>query len=381
MGKKVLIISSNAGSLVNFHLNLLKTFIESGYSVVACAPLPTKSDLVETLEKVSGIRFVPIKLKNTSVNVFYDVATIINLASVIRNEKPDVVLSRAIKPVIYGSIASKIVGIKSIYSMVSGLGYLFIGDTYKVKIMRFIAEKLYALAFIFNNKVFFQNIDDLNLFSDAKIIDKSKAILVNGSGVDVDHYVPLPYPKTCAFLFVGRLMIDKGIREYIEAARIIKREYPGVQFKIAGDCDYNPASLSKKELTQIVDDGIVEYLGFLDNIKSAISDSSVFVLPSYREGTSHAALEAMASGRPIITTNAPGCSDTVQNGINGYLVPVKRVDELVNAMKRFVLNPDSIEIMGKESRRMAEDKYDVRKVNQVILGGMNIFNSDDEGSS
>ena len=368
MNKKILLITTSARTLLCFRYHLMKDFVDKGYTVIACAAVDQGAeDVVTRLNKIN-VKFVPIKFRNTSLNFFYDLKTIYELFSLIRKEKPDLVLSYISKAVIYGSVTAKLAKVKSIYSMITGLGYIFTGATFKNKILKFIVRRMYALALRFNKKVFFQNPDDLNLFIENKIINRSKGVLINGSGVDISYYTYTPVPKQCVFLLIARLLKDKGVYEYIEASKQLKQRYPFVKFRLVGNFYNNPSAISKTEVEGWVNEGVVEYLDFLDNVKPVLENCSVFVLPSfYREGTPRSTLEAMATGRPIITTNAPGCRETVNDGINGYLVPIKDVDSLIVAMEKFILAPKLIEKMGQASRCMAEEKYDIRKVNKTIL--------------
>ena len=196
--------------------------------------------------------------------------------------------------------------------------------------------------------------------------------MVNGSGVDLQSFEEAPFPKKLTFLLIARLLKDKGIREYFEASRIIKKEYPDIIFGLVGWIDENPSSISKEDLQNRIDSGDINFYGRLDDVKPAITNSSVYVLPSYREGTPRTVLEAMAMGRPIITTDAPGCKETVIDGSNGFLVPVKAVDPLVKAMLNFIKNPELINKMGSQSRIIAMEKYDVKKVNEQMIEHMGI---------
>ena len=368
--KTIVIIAGYTKSLISFRLHLMQQFIAHGYKVVACAP--DDDALVVSKLHSQNIAFEQIELKRSAVSLWSDLLVLCDLCKIFKKYHPEIVFSYTIKPVIYGSIAAKISGIDSIYSMITGLGYVFIDDSKKVKILRYIVSKLYKTALRFNQKVFFQNPDDLKLFSDNRFIDGSKAVLINGCGVDTSYYVPTSFPVKCTFLFIGRFIVDKGIKEYISAAEEIKKIYPNVILELVGYCDDNPNSITESELKEIAVSGVVDFLGALDDVRSALANSSVFVLPSYREGTPRAVLEAMSCGRAIITTDAPGCRETVIDGVNGYLVPVKNVERLVEAMEKFILHPELIHKMGKESRRIAENKYDVNKVNQVILKTMGI---------
>lgn len=228
-------------------------------------------------------------------------------------------------------------------------------------------------------KVFFQNPDDQMLFKKMGILkDSVSSFVVNGSGVNVFEYAVKPFPTnnnlpTPKFLLIARLLGDKGIREYAQAAKIIKNKHPQIQFDLVGWIDDNPNAIRQDELDGWISEGLFHYWGKLSDVKPAIAASSIYVLPSYREGTPRTVLEAMAMGRPIITTNAPGCRETVIDGYNGYLIPIKSVSELANAMEKFILNPELIYKMGAASRKFAEEKFDVNAVNQTMLSEMGIL--------
>ena len=372
MAKKILLFGSSSFGLINFRLNLIKDLKKAGYEITACAPLDDHNKIVKDLLESLGIKFIVLKLNKSRIDIFSDFAVILGLYRILVAEKPEMVFFYNIKPVIYGSIAARLARVKKIYSMITGLGTIFIGNGITIRTLRVLVKVLYKIALKFNAKVFFQNPDDLNLFVNKKIVDKEKTVLINGSGVDLDYYVSESMPKEAKFILAARLIKDKGIYEYISACKILKARYPHAVFCLAGNLDSNPTSLNEKELKMLVDEKIVDYSNGIDDIRSILNNSSVFVLPSYREGTSRAALEAMAMSRPIITTDAPGCRETVIDGVNGYLVPVKNIDALVEAMEKFILHPEIITTMGKESRRIAEEKYDVNKVNKVILEAMEV---------
>jgi glycosyltransferase involved in cell wall biosynthesis len=222
--------------------------------------------------------------------------------------------------------------------------------------------------------VFFQNPDDQALFRELGVLNGvTPSVVVNGSGVDIEHYAPRPYPDQVAFLLIARLLIDKGVREYADAAYRLKEEFPEARFILVGDLDSNPNSITPQELAKWVDDGVITYLGKQDDVRDALGASSVFVLPTfYREGVPRTILEALAMGRPVITTDTPGCRETVIEGENGYLVQPRNADELTNAMRAFLVTPQLVSTMGRCSREQALRKYDVRKVNAVMLKEMGI---------
>lgn len=371
---KIIIFGNSADSIVNFRGDLIRELIDQGHQVLAFAP--ETSELLKQKINNIGARFVPIYVERTGVNPLKDIKTVVDLIGLLKKEKPDIILSYTIKSVIYGSIAAGLSGIKKIYSMITGLGYAFSDsdNSLKQKVVYFAVRFLYKQSLRFNRKIFFQNPDDRNLFIQLHLIkDINQAVLINGSGVNIDRFVPAKLPEKISFLLIARLLKDKGVGEYAAAAHIIKRKYPDIIFKLVGWRYDNPTVISKEKLQSWIDEGIIEYLGRLDDVRPVIAESSVYVLPSYyREGTPRTILEAMAIGRPVITTDVPGCRETVIDGKNGFLVPARDIDKLTEAMERFISNPVLIKTMGNESRKIAEEKYDVRKVNQKIMTTMGL---------
>ncbi len=349
--------------------------VEAGHDVVACAP-QFPDDVIDAL---TGMRVVckDIPLERTGVNPLHDIRTLITLKRLFVGFRPDVVLSYTVKPVIYGSLAAGLAGVPGIYSMITGLGYSFGDSSVKQRIVGIPVQMLYRCALRNNSAVFFQNPDDQSLFSSRRLIaNPGQAVLINGSGVDVEFYGEAP-PVTdnISFLLIARLLRDKGILEYVEAARRIKARYPNVSFRVVGPFDSNPSAIGKGLVESWSRERIIEYLGETRDVRPYIADCSVYVLPSYREGTPRSVLEAMAMARPVITTDAPGCRETVMHGRNGYLVPVKDAASLSEAMERFIKAPQLIPQMGRESRRIAVEKYDVRRVNDRVLRVMGLVPS------
>ncbi len=257
--------------------------------------------------------------------------------------------------------------------MITGLGYSFNNNSMKVMIVNRIVRVLFKIALSFNRIVFFQNSDDMALFIDHNLLKSNEqAFIINGSGVDLDHYKYCPLPKVCSFLLIARLIKDKGIVEYVEAARLVKKKYPNTKFYLAGWIDSNPSMIKQSTLTNWVEEDIIEYLGMLSDVRPAIANCSIYVLPSYREGTPRTVLEAMAMGRAIITTNAPGCKETVIDGENGYLVPVRSIEQLAARMNELIENDELVKNMSRTSFEIATEKYDVHKVNNLILEQINL---------
>lgn len=369
---KFLLIASHPDSLINFRGPLIKSLLEKDLEVHVAAPdiFQDKKTLLQ-LEDLN-VRVHEIALKRTGMNPLIDLKSLYQLYSLMQKIKPYYSIGYTHKPVIYGSIAAWIARVPKRFALITGLGYTFQSN---VSWLKYLLCALYRIALANVNKVFFQNPDDQSLFYDLKIIKASdkKTVVVNGSGVDLNSFKPTPLPKTIQFLLIARLLGDKGVREYFQAASLVRQKYSEARFGLVGWIDKNPNAISQKELQNFIDAGDVKFYGRMEDVKPAISQSSIFVLPSYSEGTPRTVLEAMAMGRPIITTDAPGCRETVVNGHNGFLVPVKSVDELVTSMIKFIEDPELIVRMGRLSRILAEEKYDVKKVNKHMLEEMELY--------
>lgn len=366
---KFLLVASLAESLIVFRAPLILALQKAGVDVHVAAP-DISADIDEKLRNL-GVEVHDVPLRRTGMNVLDDLRTCVALWCLMRRVKPDFFLGYTIKPVVYGGIAAWIAGVPNRFSMITGLGYAFQSGR-KNGFLLTLVQRLYKLALSKMKVVFFQNPDDRDLFRSLLIVSEdARAIVVNGSGVDVDSFSVSPFPDgEVRFLLIARLLGDKGVREYVEAARRVKARYPASRFRIVGWIDENPNSISVAELEGWQVDGCIEYIGRLADVRPAIADCSVYVLPSYREGTPRTVLEAMAMGRPIITTDAPGCRETVVDGENGFLVAVKSVDALEQAMLKFIETPGLIARMGVSARRIAERKYDVHRVNDFMIAEM-----------
>jgi len=374
----VLLVASFPDSLLHFRGPLLTALLSKGMTVHVAAPdLSADSPLRQQLE-TCGLHVHDIPLRRTGMNPLTDFATLLHLWRLMRRLRPDHLLAYTIKPVIYGSMAAWLARVPRRFALITGLGYAFQGSgdgsNGHREVLRLLVQRLYRLALRATHTVFFQNPDDQALFRQMRLLQPSTlSVVVNGSGVDVDSFTAVALPAgQPRFLLIARLLGDKGVREYAQAARRIRVMHPGVRCALVGWIDSNPDAIAQAELDAWVKEGSVEFLGLLSDVRPAIAECSVYVLPSYREGTPRTVLEAMAMGRPIITTDAPGCRETVVDTDNGFLVPVKSVDALVNVMERFIQDPELIVRMGQRSRQIAEDKYDVNKVNAVMLHAMGI---------
>ena len=321
-----------------------------------------------------AVPYQPVYLSRTGMNPVKDFLSLISLTRVFRRIEPDILLSYTIKPVIYGSLAARFAGVPKTFSMITGLGYAFSGVKIKHRLLNFLGRSMYRAALSHNRAVFFQNPDDLEMFSRLKLVGKSvRSVLINGSGVDLEYFKPAPLDERPVFLLIARLIRDKGVFEYAAAARILKQRYPEAVFRLLGWFDSNPEAISPGQIQQWQNEGTIEYLGETQDVRPHIAESNVYVLPSFREGTPRTVLEAMAMGRPVVTTDAPGCRETVIEGKNGFLVPPGNVAALAKTMEKFISTPEIIKTMGRESRKFAEEKYDVHKVNYVIMRTMGLI--------
>ena len=331
--KKFLLIASYANSLINFRWDLICAIQAKGLEVHVAAPEINDSPAILEKLRNQGVIVHDVPMQRTGTNPVQDVKTLIALRQLMQRIRPDYVMAYTIKPVIYGMLAAASTGVPHRAALITGLGYAFQdseGST-KQNLIKSVTRQLYSRALSAADLTFFQNDDDQKLFTDLGIIRPGQnTVVVNGSGVNTEKFSaqPLPEGDEVHFLLIGRLLKDKGVREYVEAARQVKQQYPQAVFNLVGFLDSNPSSVTQQELDQWVNDGTVKFWGKLADVRPAINACHVFVLPSYREGTPRTVLEAMATGRAIITTDAPGCRQTVENGYNGWLVPVQSADKL-----------------------------------------------------
>lgn len=369
--KTVVVVGSYAPSLVGFRGPLLAEMASRGHRVIAVAPDidPAQSAQLAAL----GVESRSLPLARTAMNPVEDLAYLLRLRNLFRSLRPDVVLTYTIKPVIWGGAAARLAGVPTRAALITGLGLAFAGGGGLGRaVVRWIVTALYRLTLRGNQVVFFQNPDDQAEFIERGLARDPQCKLVNGSGVDLEQYDSRPVPGQLNFLMVARLLGEKGVREYAAAGARLKRRWPSAAFRLVGWLDTSPNSISQAELDAFQRDG-VEFLGRLEDVRPALADAAVFVLPSYyREGVPRSALEAMAMGRAIITTDAPGCRETVRPGENGILIKPRDVDDLERAMERFITEPGLAKRMGASSRRYAEERFDVRKVNAVMLKALGL---------
>jgi glycosyltransferase involved in cell wall biosynthesis len=364
--KRLMIFGSHARSLVNFRGPLILALAKCGHEIIAVAP-DIDEHTADALKEL-GAKSREIPLQNVSINPFALLRSLSALRLLVRQERPDVLLAYTITPVIIAALVGHAERVGKIISLITGAGYAFTsGREPRRLISRAAASVLYRLALKRSHVIVFQNPDDEALFRRLHLVSRGQRThIVSGSGVDLDHFYLAPLPERTAFLMIARLLKDKGIREFADAAKWLKVKHPEIPIILVGELDPSPDSLSREELDELLRSGI-DYKGYLIDVRPTIATASVYVLPSYREGTPRSVLEAMAMGRAIITTDAPGCRETVRNEENGLLVRPRNAESLYQAMLRFVDEPGLAAAMGAASRKLAEEKYDVHQVNANLF--------------
>lgn len=364
---KIVICLNTAWNLVNFRAGLIRAFVAAGYDVVAVAPDDQYAAALKTL----GCRFVPLHMQNGKTNPAHDVLLMWRFFRLFVQERPDIYLGYTVKPNVYGSLAAHLLHIPVINN-IAGLGAVFIKGGWLVCIVRW----LYRSALKRSAKVFFQNDDDRQLFIKSGLVCAEVTALLPGSGIDLNRFAVLP--KLSAdnskfrFLLIARMLRDKGVVEYVEAARLLRQRFPLVEFCLLGFVDVqNPAAISRAEMDTWVEQGIVSYLGVSDDVRDEIASSDCVVLPSYREGTPRTLLEAAAMARPIIATDAVGCREVVDDCVNGFLCRVRDVEDLAQKMERLLLlSPEQRSVMGLRGRAKMEAEFDEQIVISKYLSAI-----------
>ena len=366
---KTIIVSPKNRTAYNFRGELIRTIIAKGHEAIVTGPDRTDVDKIEAL----GARFVEIPIDKNGVDPRADLRYCKALTDLFRKEKPDRVLSYTAKAVIYGSVAAKRARVPWVVGMVTGLGYAYTANTRKAKILRVIMSALYRWGFRKADWVLFQNEDDREEFLQRKLLPEAKTGIVNGSGVDMTRFEPAPLPEKLVFFMLSRILKSKGVREYLEAARIAKQKHPEAAFYLLGKYETTMQdAIPEDEVEPYIRDGIVERFEETSDVRPYYAKCSVYVLPSYREGTPRTVLEAMAMGRPVITTDAPGCRATTKDGETGFLVPVRNSAAVAEKMCWFCDHPEQIPMMGQAALAYCHEKYDVQKVNETMLQALKL---------
>lgn len=363
--RHILIVANTTWNIYNFRLNVIRRLLDSGYRLSVLAPVDEYIRYTECFPEVDHINLH--HLDRDSTNPISDLRLLAELWEVYRKLRPDLILHYTVKPNIYGGLAARLVGIPSV-AVVTGLGYPFIHGG----LARSMTRLLYRLSNRFHRKVIFENRDDLQLFIGERLVQISKGISIKGCGVDTDHFRPEESSRVngrITFTFIGRLLYDKGIREFVEAAHLVRKTHANVHFWLIGQIDEdNPSSISKSDLVDWVKDPAIEYLGSKEDVRPYIAKSDCVVLPSYREAIARSLTEAMAMGKPVIGTDTAGVREAIDDHQNGYLVGVRDVDSLAGAMEEFIaLSREERQAMGMRGRRKVLEEFDDRRIAEQIV--------------
>jgi glycosyltransferase involved in cell wall biosynthesis len=372
---RVALITSQAFSINNFRGPLVREMLRRGVEVYALAP--DYDD--ESRAAVTSLGAVPVEytMSRAGMNPLLDFVDVIKLSIKLSQLQPDMTFAYFIKPVIYGTFAARLAGVAKRFVMIEGAGYVFsdfVRQSFQRRLLRTLVTWLYKISLYRIERVFLLNPDDQRMFVNEGMVPAEKVLLLEGIGLELDYYqVAPPVVQPVCFIMIARLLREKGVYDYIEAASRVKTRHPEVRFLLLGDIDHHPGSVSESEVRAWVDEGVVEWQGHVTDVRIWIAQASVFVLPSYyREGVPRSAQEAMAMGRPVITTDCVGSRETVDEGVNGFLLPARDPEILSQAMLKFVEQPEFILSMGVASRKLAEKKFDVHRTNARILASMGL---------
>ncbi|MBM4113787.1 MAG: glycosyltransferase family 4 protein [Phycisphaerae bacterium] len=377
------LIGKNPDYVLAYRGSLIRAALARGHEVHAITADTSRRAAARLAD--AGVSLHMIPLHGATSNPISDLRTMRAMTRTLRAVRPDAVFCYNPKPVAYGPRAARRAGVRRVAAMVTGLGYSFTGSGVKRALVRSVATRLYRRSLRACDAVFFQNKDDLATATRRGIVAATPAmqgrptksprvIMVAGSGVDLDRFAsaPLPPPPTVRFLMIARIIRDKGAVEFVDACRLVKQRVPHATFAILGGQDDNPTAVPQRDIERWKREGVVELVGEVDDVRPELARCTVFVLPSHREGTSKVMLEAMSVGRAIITTDTIGCREPVSRGVNGLLVPVQDADALAKAMIELAQDRPRVESMAAESRRIAEQRYDARKVDAAILDALGL---------
>ncbi|MGB5144049.1 MAG: glycosyltransferase family 4 protein [Shewanella indica] len=366
-----LISQNHSPGLLIFRRDFIQYLVSQGNTVYAFA----LDYSPEAKAAVVALGAIPVdySLSKTGVNPIRDLKDTLALAKKLKAVQPDVVFSFFVKPSIYGTLAAKFAGVPRRIAMLEGLGYIHTpnksGFSLKKQLLQLVHGCLCTLGYAFADKVLFLNPDDPNDLARKSLVYREKLQVLGPIGLDLKAfpYKPITTYEPIRFIFIARLLVEKGIFEYLQAVRLVKITYPNVEFIVLGGLDpENPAALSSAQLDEVVKENIIIYPGHVSNVPEWIASSHVFVLPSYREGYPRSTQEAMAIGRAVITTDVPGCRETVIDGVNGFLIPPFDSTNLAEKMLYLIEHPEEVQRMGNESYRIAKQRFDVHKLNPIL---------------
>lgn len=369
----ITLIGTTASSFYGFRADLIRTLLKKGHQVYAF----TSEYTAEDLKKIEQLGAIPITytLNRGGLNPLADIIATYRLSKKIKAINPDLVFSYFSKPVIFGTLAAKLAKVPHVIGMLEGLGYTFTeqpeGLSKKTQLIKKIQVFLYKIALPQLDQLIFLNPDDPKDLLEKHAIHVKNVEVLGGIGLNLQDYLyqPLNSIRTpIKFLFIGRLLKEKGIHEFVQAAKLVKEKYPETEFTVLGAIDHaNLGALSEAELHQLIQTNIIHYPGHVSNVSDWIAENHIFVLPSYREGVPRSTQEAMAIGRAIITTDVPGCRETIVEGVNGFLVPKWNPEALAEKMIYFIENPEQVSLMGAASYEIAKEKFDANVVNKRLI--------------
>lgn len=370
---KIILIGTLASSFYSFRADLIRTLLKNGHQVYAF----TSEYTAEDLKKIEQLGAIPVSytLNRGGLNPLADIIATYQLSKKIKTINPDLVFSYFSKPVIFGTLAAKLAKVPRVIGMLEGLGYTFTeqpeGLSKKTQLIKKIQVFLYKIALPHLHQLIFLNPDDPKDLLEKYAINVKNLEVLGGIGLNLQDYPYQPLRNIhlpLKFLFIGRLLKEKGIHEFVQAAKLVKKTYPDTEFTVLGAIDHhNLGALQQTELDSLISSNIIQYPGHVSNIKDWIADCHVFVLPSYREGVPRSTQEVMATGRAVITTDVPGCRETVVDGANGFLVPKWDPEVLAEKMIYFIEHPEQVRLMGAESYKIAVEKFDAEKVNLRLV--------------
>ena len=369
--QSTIVVAHNTAKYLLLHYRQLLATLNQEFDRVICVT-PKDGYHQEFVEL--GYEFHPIKMQQHGMNPIKEWSLVRQFLSIYGQYRPSCVLNFSIKPCLYGGYAAKKLDIPKAGYMVTGLGYIFTNPDLKASLLRRLVIKKYRDNLRSNDEIFFQNKDDEQLFSELNITKNGSSHVLPGTGIDLDEFKPSGQLEgeidKVKFLFIGRMLKDKGIYELVKACYALRKQGIRFQCDLLGPLDKNPSAIKREELQDWQKKGLIRYLGEVDDVRARIAKSHVFVLPSYREGLPRAGLEAMAMGLPVIATNTPGCREIVEDNKNGFLIEPKHSTPLAKTMKKFIDNKSQIQIMGARSREICEERFSVEIMTEIVSSAM-----------
>lgn len=371
---KIAFITHKTNNLIKARGKLIEDIIKRGHKVFVICPKEDMDEKKEEKLKKMGVTYKTMFFHRTSVGLLNNIKILKNLVKILKEEKPDMVFSYTIKPIIFGSIAARIAKVDKIYSLITGMGYNYSKNTIRIRFIRVFCNIGYRIALPFNTKVIFQNKEDKEELTKKGYIKETQAEIIDGSGVNMEIFKKAPLPKEeFIVLMISRMLDVKGVIEFCEAAEIVKKKYTHIRFIHIGEEDNTYRGVPARILQPYIEKDIVEFHGRKNNVAEYIANSTVVVLPSYlREGIPRVLIESLAVGRPIITTNIRGCKETVKEGINGFLIPIKNSKILADKLTYMIEHQEILPQMAEESYKYAKERFELSKINKKMIEIMDL---------